>query len=273
MSALREASEEEAASVARSLPARSLFESPEEFLEWRTREPWRVLLDSEGSIVLLERWRRHLDVLAIRTAFTRSRNLTDLLAGVRAVGHERGLKHLVSPLLDEASVRAYVESGLSFTERLVCYSWRPLDVDEQPVPDGVELRPATTADASSLARIEEECFSPFWRHTAEELGHFPPRWTAIVATEDAEVIGYTLTTLGRGAGTLGRVAVTPVAQGKGVGRALVSEASQHCARNGSTRMSLCTQESNDASRALYRSLGLSEVRTRLVLAADADWFA
>jgi ribosomal protein S18 acetylase RimI-like enzyme len=58
------------------------------------------------------------------------------------------------------------------------------------------------------------------------------------------------------------IAVHPGAQGRGLGRALMSFAEQEAARCGLTRMALVTHEAMTENRAIYARLGYAEVERR-----------
>ena len=86
----------------------------------------------------------------------------------------------------------------------------------------------------------------------------------VVASMSEQVIGYTWCTMDRGIGTLGRLAVLPEHRRHGAGGWLLGDALAYMARNGAEVLSLCTQEDNAASRALYARAGLRELPERLV---------
>lgn len=231
------------------------------------------MTDAVGNAVIVDRWRQHLEILQVLGLWTREPHIGHLLGALREVARARGLACLLSPLLGARSIRPYVDAGLVHQERLVPYRWTIRDFAHVSPPRGIELRPAEEGDARALVRLEAECFSPFWRHEGAEAHARTGHSRLVVATEGSDVIGYTLTTLSPVGGTLGRVAVGESARRRGVASALISEATEYAAREGCRGMSLCTQESNDTSRALYASLGLFELGHRLVLAADDDVFA
>ena len=58
------------------------------------------------------------------------------------------------------------------------------------------------------------------------------------------------------------IAVHPGAQGRGLGRALMSFAEQEAARRGLTRMALVTHEAMTENQAIYARLGYAEVERR-----------
>jgi ribosomal protein S18 acetylase RimI-like enzyme len=59
------------------------------------------------------------------------------------------------------------------------------------------------------------------------------------------------------------IAVHPAAQGRGLGRALMSFAEQEAARRGLTRMALVTHEVMTENQAIYARLGYVEVERRV----------
>jgi ribosomal protein S18 acetylase RimI-like enzyme len=58
------------------------------------------------------------------------------------------------------------------------------------------------------------------------------------------------------------IAIDPSAQGRGLGRALMSFAEQEAARRGLTRMALVTHEVMTENQAIYARLGYTEVERR-----------
>jgi ribosomal protein S18 acetylase RimI-like enzyme len=68
-----------------------------------------------------------------------------------------------------------------------------------------------------------------------------------VAELDGQIVGYQLTTASAGGGHLGRLAVLPNCQGRGLGTALEGQGAQQVTVN--------TQDTNMASLSLYQRLG------------------
>jgi ribosomal protein S18 acetylase RimI-like enzyme len=58
------------------------------------------------------------------------------------------------------------------------------------------------------------------------------------------------------------IAVHPSAQGRGLGRALMSFAEQEAARRGLTRMALVTHEVMTENQVIYARLGYTEIERR-----------
>ena len=80
-----------------------------------------------------------------------------------------------------------------------------------------------------------------------------------MAESGGEVVGYTLCTVRRGEGSLGRLAVRPELQGQGIGAVLLEDAVAYLERAGADRVTLCTQAENVRSRRLYAHAGFREV--------------
>jgi ribosomal protein S18 acetylase RimI-like enzyme len=255
-----------------AIRAAHLFENREVFEEERARRPWAFRISDSGEAVVLTRWREHLDLLHIRAAWCIPSHVALMLAQVRGVGEELGLPLVVSPMLDERAIGPYARAGLTRRIPLVSYKASPASVVETPAPVGVAIREARAEDAPALVDLERACFSVFWRHGPEEVSSAIDSilgTSRTVVAEGAEgVIGYTLSVLSRASATLARIAVRPDAQGRGVGRALVWDAAEFAGQAGASLLSLCTQESNVASRALYGSMGFTRLGGRMVLVAD-----
>ena len=265
---LHEAADAEVQAMWPAVRNARLFESCETFEEWRSSQPWAVRISDSGEAVVLMRWREHLDIVQIREAWCPARNVARMLEDVRVVAEEHGFPTLLSPMLVESAAAPYVTAGLREQLRLVSYKAKPPSVRRFPPPPGVVLRSAEPSDVGAVAELERACFSAFWRHERGAIHSAIPLGWVVVAEDKGEVIGYTLTTLSRGSATLARVAVHPDVRGRGVGRALVSDASEFAVQECAPTLSLCTQESNDASRSLYESMGFIEVPGRMVLAGD-----
>jgi ribosomal-protein-alanine N-acetyltransferase len=140
--------------------------------------------------------------------------------------------------------------------------WRP-----HAAPRGVTLRTASPDDLPALADLDAQCFDDFWGYRAEELSGLLTRERCVLAeTAEKGLIGYTLATVSRGAAMLSRLCTAPQARRMGVGAVLLADVGEWCRQAGASTIALCTQEENAASRALYASAGLVEIRDRYALA-------
>jgi [ribosomal protein S18]-alanine N-acetyltransferase len=193
----------------------------------------------------------------------RVRPLGDQIARVAAV---QGYGRLLSPLVAEDVAPVYERARFSVHGLIVALRLNRAALGgagARPAPD-LRLRQAVADDLPALVQIDSECFDDFWRYDPDHLARYLVEDRLVVAQGEEGVVGYTLATVVRGSGTLGRLAVKPSARGRGTGEALLREALSYLMRTGVGTVSLCTQEENLASRALYRKVGLTELTGRLV---------
>ena len=155
---------------------------------------------------------------------------------------------------------------MSVTESIVALrsDARRIPADPPTLPDGVDTFIGTANEAGLLESVDTACFPPFWRYGSDALGAMFDDGRVVIASMSGQVIGYTWCTMDRGIGTLGRLAVLPEQRRHGVGSWLLGDALAYMARSRAEIFSLCTQEDNAASRALYARAGLRELPERLV---------
>lgn len=270
---LHPASAVEADALWPAVNAAHLFDSHAQFERFRAEAPWRVQMTARGEAVVLEEWRSHLDVLAMRGVWCAGDRVPVLVRQMASVARHQGYGRLLSPLVAEEVVPVYERAGMCVREWIVALRLDSRGADStppRPAP-GVRLRPALADDVPELVRIDAECFDEFWRYDAGRLSRYFVEDRIMVAEGPRGLIGYTLATVVRGSATLGRVAVRPGSRRRGVGEILVRDALAYLIRTGAGTISLCTQEDNVSSRALYRSVGLTELYGRLAfLIASVD---
>lgn len=108
-----------------------------------------------------------------------------------------------------------------------------------------------------VEEIEKISFSSPWSLRSLEL-MLTDTATALVALEDGRVLGYVGIMCVLDEGQIINVAVHPDARRRGIGRALMIAAEEHCKERGVVFLSLEVRESNIAARSLYSSLGWEE---------------
>lgn len=251
-------------------PVRSsqIFDRGEELERFWAEAPWRVRVNGRGEAAVLVRWREHLDLLAIKGLWCSERRVPMLLEDLRAVAREQGFGRLLSPLLPVESARPYEEAGMRTVQEIVVLR---LDVRrrhhllEAPDAAGVALRIGSAADIPAVLPVDNGAFESFWaydrptleRYIVGQPGGSPERLG--IAEVVGEVVGYTLCTVRRGEGSIGRLAVRPDVQGRGIGALLLEDAVAYLERDGADRVTLCTQVENVRSRKLYANAGFKEV--------------
>jgi GNAT superfamily N-acetyltransferase len=248
--------------------AAHLFPDLDAMRVFHREAPWRVQLGPRSEVLVLERWRDHLDILAARGLWAAERDVVWIVEALRKLGRAHGYGQVLSPLVAEELAHHYERAGLHRHETVVVLRMdsRAASALSPARPEGITLGPASGADIEALVRVDAACFEPFWAYEPHRFRvSASSGQRLVVARFEGEVIGYTLSTIDRGTGTLARLAVAPSFAGRGIGRALLIDAVRGMARAGAGVVSLCTQEQNAASRSLYASVGLRELHGRLVL--------
>jgi ribosomal-protein-alanine N-acetyltransferase len=237
-----------------------VFRSGESLRAYHDAHPWRIRVAGRGQLALLGEWKRGADVLAVRRVWAGDRAVPDFIADAFEQAQQHGYRYLLSPLLPEMALGAYLSAGMRIVERVVPIQGRPESVARMDAPLGVLIRTGTPADIPAAAAVDRACFDEFWRWGEADLaGFLDDERLAVAETNAGEVIGYTLATLGHQTATLTRLAVVPDARRRGVGGALLAESAAWAARGGVSALTLCTQVDNVASRRLYASAGLQEL--------------
>jgi len=263
----RPATAEECDRIWPAAKSERLFDSAEELRAYREGGLWRVRVTERGEASVLGVWREHLDVLAMRGVWCAERHVPTFVADACSVAREQGQRRVMSPLLPVSLLGRYLASGMSISQRVVALQGMPDLVVPAGTPAGVGLRLGCEADIPALVEVDAACFDDFWRYGASELSEMRRHERLVVAyTGDGELIGYTLATVIRGAATLGRLGVAPSARRRGLARTLVADVAAWSVRAGAATLTLCTQEENSASRALYASVGLHEIEDRYAFA-------
>lgn len=249
-----------------AVSAAHLFPNRAAFADFHGKNPWRVQFAKDGTAAIVEPWREHLDILAIRGLWVNSRRFVESIGALRELASGKGFGRLLSPLIAHEARGPYERAGLRPLEPLVSFRAQAGLLAGLPVtvPTGVTLRPAHHEDLAAIARIDDACFEPFWAYEPARLAEMLSSDIASVARLEGEVIGYTLSTVERGSGTLGRIAVAPGHRGSGIGYALLADAARALAAAGAQSVSLCTQQANTTARALYERAGMRLIPGKLI---------
>jgi ribosomal protein S18 acetylase RimI-like enzyme len=147
-------------------------------------------------------------------------------------------------------------SGFTLRQQIVMFERK----DGMPVPEarqpGIEIRQMTIRDLPAVAAVDAAAFDPLWHNSLAALNRaYQQALLATVAESAQGLIGYQISTQNPYGAHLARLAVRPEVQGRGVGRALVSDLIQGLARRGVARLTVNTQDDNFPSLALYKRLG------------------
>ena len=134
-------------------------------------------------------------------------------------------------------------------------------------PELLSLRRATAADLPTIKAVIDAAYARYLTRMDKPPGPMLRDYRPSVEAGTTWVSGSPITAVltlypGDDHLLLENIAVHPSAQGRGLGRALMSFAEQEAARRGLTRMTLVTHEVMTENQAIYARLGYAEVERR-----------
>ncbi|HMR99225.1 MAG TPA: GNAT family N-acetyltransferase [Anaerolineales bacterium] len=158
--------------------------------------------------------------------------------------------------------RALAQSGFETRQDIVMLEWKYQPWARKEAR-GVQIRKMTEADLLSIEKIDLSAFGVLWHNPIDTLrAAFSKALFASVAEDDREILGYQITTGEKQRAHLARLAVTPAAQGRGVGGFLVGGLLTRLLDYGIGKLSVNTQSDNGSSLALYEKMGFTRTGER-----------
>jgi len=147
-------------------------------------------------------------------------------------------------------------SGFSLQDEVITLE-HPAPFPAQPgLPPGMQARPMARADLPAVTQVDAAAFSPLWRNSLPTLQTaFQLAALAEVLLVEDQIIAYQISTRSPSGTHLARLAVSPSAQRRGAGSALVGRLLAWAGQTGLSRVSVNTQGSNQFSLALYQKMG------------------
>jgi ribosomal-protein-alanine N-acetyltransferase len=127
----------------------------------------------------------------------------------------------------------------------------------------VDIRPVDVDDIPGIVEIERAAFSDPWSRKSfvESIEH-PSVYFTCARSDAGPVLGYVVAWFVADQGEIANLAVVPSGWGKGVGRALLSDAIGEGARRGIQDVFLEVRDSNARARKLYELSGFEEIGRR-----------
>lgn len=150
-------------------------------------------------------------------------------------------------------------NGFTRLHHIVTLAWDNAE-PVQPAPEtGFTLRKMVPADLEMVEKIDRHAFEPLWQHSYEliELAYTQAAY-ATVAVSDDQVVGYQMSTATQYGAHLGRLAVDPSAQRRGIGFGLLRHLQRQFQDTGPARISVNTHDTNQSSLGLYLKAGFSK---------------
>ena len=153
----------------------------------------------------------------------------------------------------------YERGGLQLLEEVITYETH-VSLEPRRARKGARLVPVASGDDRAielLTRIDRAAFPWLWRNNRAEFITYlqTPGVDVSLLEADGEPVGYVGLTRFAGWSHLDRIAVTPAAQGQGLGREALGLAVSEMRRQGARRVGLSTQRTNVRSQRLYERFG------------------
>jgi ribosomal-protein-alanine N-acetyltransferase len=208
--------------------------------------------------------------LALRDGETGDLALPALLTALDHRLQARGATHLAAYGTDPWLAPRLLQAGFQEMDHIVTLTRHPRPVPGLPLP-AATLRPASAADVPRLAALDASAFSPPYRLTPGDLVEaLLTSGIFVVAEQDGGYLaGYCCAAVHDQEGQVVRLAVSPAAQGQGIGRTLLNHALVYCHTHAAARVLINTQESNQASLRLYEGFGFRRIGPRIPLLVRA----
>jgi ribosomal-protein-alanine N-acetyltransferase len=123
-------------------------------------------------------------------------------------------------------------------------------------PLGISLRPMCLLDLNSIVTLDEAAFEPLWHNSLKVLSRaFEQSTYATVVELNNQIVAYQISAKLVFNAHLARIAVHPGLQKKGIATYILCDLIAYFAQLGIERITLNTQNNNQASLALYHKTG------------------
>jgi ribosomal-protein-alanine N-acetyltransferase len=151
-------------------------------------------------------------------------------------------------------------SGFENRQQIVMLEWHGPTSQTWTAHRAEEIRIRTMlqSDLVAVTTTDHASFDPLWHNSYDTIERaYSQALYATVAENEDGIVGYQLTTGHQQRAHLARLAVHPNLQGRGVGRALLSDLYTRLTKLGIIRLSVNTQSDNSASLNLYQKMGFN----------------
>jgi ribosomal protein S18 acetylase RimI-like enzyme len=148
------------------------------------------------------------------------------------------------------------DCGFTGQQQIVVLEQNSLLFQERLFPPDIQIRTMLEADLPAVAAVDAAGFDRLWRNSLATLRFgFLQAGFATVAQVNNEIIGYQISTRNSFGAHLARLAVVPQRQRHGIGYYLVQDLFNRVRFAGLHRLTVNTQNDNQASLALYQKMG------------------
>lgn len=158
--------------------------------------------------------------------------------------------------LEEWFTHLLLREGFSIQQKIVVLIWDHHLPPTIPLPAEVLLRPMEPQDIPEVASLDAAAFEKIWTNSEESIRQaYAQAERRTVAEQNGRIIGYEISTSSQYTAHLARLAVLPEFRHQQIGKALVREMLAYFSRLGKIQVTVNTQNDNQASLHLYKTLG------------------
>lgn len=173
--------------------------------------------------------------------------------------HSRKIKTVAAIPLQKWLQEILEQSHFQQIHNVILLLWQKGTELPTPGECGCVIRPMNFDDLPGVVEVDDQSFGPIWRNSFDSLElAFRQSAVATVAEDESGITAYQISTANPMGGHLARLAVSPQAQGKGIGYSLLYDLLNQFERRGAVRVSVNTQQDNLASLGLYHKAGFQE---------------
>jgi ribosomal protein S18 acetylase RimI-like enzyme len=152
-------------------------------------------------------------------------------------------------------------SGFSVTQHIVILEHDGKSLPPFKDPTDISIRPMTARDLPAVAIVDAAAFVPLWQNSLDALQRaLMQAGCATLAETNEGIVGYQISTYNPFGAHLARLAVNPGSQRQGIGNALVSDLLKETFKRGLRKLTVNTQDDNEASLALYQKIGFHRTK-------------
>jgi ribosomal-protein-alanine N-acetyltransferase len=197
---------------------------------------WLRLFAHSSSVSLVDAW-------------------TNLWETAKTVLHDRDLTVAAITVSDWFG-SLLTDSGFAGRQQIIVLEQNSFPFQERPIPPDIQIRPMKEADLPAVAAVDAAGFDCLWRNSLATLRFgFSQAGFASVAQINNEIVGYQISTRNSFGVHLARLAVFPQQQRHGIGYHLVQDLLNQARHAGLYRLTVNTQNDNQASLSLYQKMG------------------
>jgi ribosomal protein S18 acetylase RimI-like enzyme len=187
----------------------------------------------------------------------------------------QGFTGVVTGALAPVEQRAFLAAGFAEAERLHLLSHSLSGLSAARAGSGrAKLRRAWGRDQAAVLQVDAAAFPPFWQldeaGLIDALTATPHTRFQVAVSDTGTVVGYAITGRSGRNGYLQRLAVDPLQQGRGLGRALVVDGLRWLSRWRAEQCVVNTQWGNEAALGLYERVGFHRLPQALAVLSKGD---